>query len=1188
MYLKSIEIYGFKSFANRVKFDFEHGITGIVGPNGSGKSNVADAVRWVLGEKSARQLRSERMEDVIFSGTQVRKPMSCAYVAITLNNEEQQLPVSYDEVTVARRVYRSGESEYLLNGSVCRRKDIVELFFDTGIGKEGYSIIGQGQVEAILSGKPEERRELFDEAAGIIKYKRDKLTAQRSLEREREHLTRINDILLELEDRVQPLQEQAAKAKEYLQYRDHLRQADIQLFLLDQERMEEEILELSKQMKTVDLDLKKEKQQQQSSKEKHQKLEKKLYQLRIKIDELIKSLQEQKVEQEKLEGRKNVLKEQIKTQKTKEEHYTSNVSRIEMELEAKQSRLNQILNQISFIEASREKNKEEEKKERLNLDGIEQQKAKVLEEIEQISSKMQDAKENKVEISGKMTQFATIREQLNIRISDLEEHLQENKKSYEGLFKEQERADDTLQFLQKKESKIKQNQSKLQLEKARKVEKLAKIVQEQEEKKNDSFRLQSHLEALQSMVKHYEGYGNSIRKVMKQRKKFPGILGVVADIMKVDKKYEIAIETALGGKIQNIVTDEEETAKQMIAYLKENRLGRATFLPLDAVSKKSFPEKAKDALEEEGVLGLANELVRTEPKFEVLVQSLLGRILVVENIDVGIALARKYKHSLRIVTLEGEYFHPGGSIAGGAFKNSSNLLARNREILETKKACEAKEKAYEEVKKQREEVQKEQRQIEDDIRLQKQKEQECQLQLHTFVLKRQQLEARSLESKQESKRLQAERANLEAEKAAMEANVKELLQQQTQLESLHQSGQERQEFLQKTLQELSKKEEQHVLALSEYKLQENSYEQQMKFSKENKDRAFDEVRRLQYDLKEAKSDIAGKENLVEELEQKIKETKERGLWLKEQISKQELLLEELQTLEQEKTAEFKQVIEKREHSNQQISVLDKHLYRLQSQQERVEAGKKQSRDYMWETYQLTVRAAKQQLEGEIIASKEELKREVSTWKSKMKQLGSININAMEEYKKIKERYDFLNNQQQDIVKAEAQLVELIGKLEKQMQQQFLASFQEIQGMFNQVFRELFGGGHAKLKLLDEGDLLNTGILIIAQPPGKKLQNMMQLSGGEKTLTAISLLFAIQRLKPSPFCLLDEIEAALDDSNVGRFNQYLHKLTKDTQFIVITHRKGTMTAANTLYGITMQEKGISAMVSVKLIEDDLDN
>ncbi|MCQ2492610.1 MAG: chromosome segregation protein SMC [Lachnospiraceae bacterium] len=1187
MYLKSIEVYGFKSFADKTVFRFKDGITGIVGPNGSGKSNVADAVRWVLGEQSAKQLRGSNMQDVIFSGTELRKPMGSAYVAITLDNSDHSLPVSYEELTVARRVYRSGESEYLINGSVCRRKDIVEMFFDTGIGKEGYSIIGQGQVDKILSGKPEDKRELFDEAAGIIKYKKNKLTAEKSLQKERENLDRVNDILSELTQRVGPLKNQSEKAREYLSYRDSLKTADIQAFLLETGALDAEHHKLTEDIDLINADIGNCRREYESITYRNEALEGELTLLKDKISEESAAIQEQKVEKEKLEGEIKVLKEQINTEKTKEEHYYSNVTRVEDELEDKKQELNSILRQKNQLLARKEENIEAGKEERYALDAVEVSKQETKEELDALTGNMEERRDDKTEILNKMERFATVREQLDLRIEDVESRIAKNEEMKQEAAIYYEKCSANLEKLQKEADALSEKLTEAAKKRSELIRSGNEIAMKGQDKNQELYRVQSRLETLTNMAERYDGYGNSIKKVMENRKKNPGIIGVVADIIHVDRKYELAIETALGGAIQNIVTDDQQTAKKMISYLKETRGGRATFLPLDAVKNRN-PFKNMNALEEAGVIGLASTLVKAENRFRELVDSLLGRIVVVDNIDSAMALAKKYHYSLRIVSLEGDSLNPGGSMTGGAFRHSSNLLARNREIEDGRKLEARIVKEHQELEKAFGENKKAKDELDRIVAAWEKEEQERSLDINTATLRKEQQEDAVKDLEKANALLEEEKQQLISEKESMAENVIRLKEKQASLEEEDLSGEAKIQALKEALEALKEREDHHVAALNEIEMQDRTFDQRISFMAENENRISDEIKRLGFDLAELEEEEDQRENNLEAIEERIDVTKERILELEQLIEENEQLLSEHTKEEKRKNEQFKHSLEDKESLGTQVAALDKESFRLQSRKEKLEERIQAQRDYMWDNYELTYRMAKANWVGELPEDLSAVKKEVASWKSKIKKLGDININAIEEYKEVSERYEFLLAQHEDIMKAEDQLVKLIARLEREMRKQFNDKFAEIQEMFSVVFKELFGGGHAHLELTDSADVLEAGIKIIAQPPGKKLQNMMQLSGGEKALTAISLLFAIQNLKPSPFCLLDEIEAALDDSNVSRFAQYLHKLTKDTQFIVITHRKGTMTAADMLYGITMQEKGVSALVSVNLIEKDLDD
>ena len=697
MYLKSIEVHGFKAFANKIVFDFHNGITGIVGPNGSGKSNVADAVRWVLGEQSAKQLRGASMQDVIFAGTENRKPLSYAYVAITLDNSDHKLPVDYEEVTIARRVYRSGESEYLMNGSPCRLKDVNELFYDTGIGKEGYSIIGQGQIDRILSGKPEERRELFDEAAGIVKYKRRKVTAQKKLEHERENLVRVNDILSELERQLAPLERQSEKAHLYLKKKEELKEYDVNMFLLEVERIEQLLDEAGKNFEIASEHLTETKEQHEKMKSEYAAMEEAMAQMDEKISNLKDSIAGTDVTKGKLEGQINVLKEQIHTAQLTKEHLGERITSIEAQQEERRqqgstydAQRQEYETQLAAIEKTREQAQEK-------LQSIQAEITRCKEGIEEGKNEIIELLNQKASVKAGQQRYDTMLEQIQIRKSQLNQRLLQRKTEESGLVEALQKSEQELADIEAKIIKGKENEAKMQAQKEEWRQKTQENVKKLEQANIHYNKMQSRLESLKNIAERYEGYGNSIRRIMEKKETESGIHGVVADLIQVKKQYETAIETALSSNVQNIVTEDEETAKRMIRYLKENRYGRATFLPLTSVGKKE-PRRNHETEQEKGVIGYADHLVSNDKKYDGIMAYLLGRVLVIDTIDHAVAIAKKYHYSLHMVTLEGEYLSPGGSMSGGAFKNSSNLLGRKREIEELEKNLAAQKKEIEELK----------------------------------------------------------------------------------------------------------------------------------------------------------------------------------------------------------------------------------------------------------------------------------------------------------------------------------------------------------------------------------------------------------------------------------------------------------------------------------------------------------
>ncbi len=1185
MYLKSIEVQGFKSFANKILFEFHNGITGIVGPNGSGKSNVADAVRWVLGEQSAKQLRGASMQDVIFAGTENRKPLSYAYVAITMDNSDHQLAVDYEEVTVARRVYRSGESEYLINGSPCRLKDVTELFYDTGIGKEGYSIIGQGQIERILSGKPEERRELFDEAAGIVKYKKRKATAQKKLENERENLVRVNDILSELERQVGPLERQAEKARIFLKKKEELKTYDVNMFLMEVERIAGQLGEVGEKYQIADAQLKEANQTYENIKVEYEKLEGDMGAMDEEINSLRDRLNNTTVLKGKLEGQVNVLKEQIHTAELTEEHLAERLASIDREkqerLESKQTYENQRSEEEERLREIRERREQAQE----TLTQVQEEIRRCTENIEKGKSEIIELLNNKASVKARQQRYDTMAEQINIRKAHLTKRLLDRKTEEADLEAELSNCQKELDEVNETITSLKQIALEYE-EKARDWKrKSQETSQNLEQDLTRYHKEQSRLESLKNIAERYDGYGNSIRKVMEQKAANKGLLGVVSDLIQVEKKYEIAIETALGGSIQNIVTEDEETAKRMIAYLKQNRYGRATFLPLTSVDGRGG-FKTMDALKEKGVIGLANTLVKTDAKYEGVTAYLLGRVIVAETIDDAIALARKYHYSLRIVTLEGESLSPGGSLSGGAFRNSSNLLARKREIEELEQSVAALEQKIREEKSRLEDVKTAQALLEEDAETNKAKLQEQYILQNTAKIKVERAKEQCGESESVFAGLKAENSELEKQLQEILENKQQILEEIEQAKQRETEIEQENETLSASLEKNTSIEEQAKQTVSQIQMEEAQIVQRVEFVQTNLKRLEGEIARFEDDrtslmeeAKEARADAEKKKQDIEEIKKTIFASDDSHSDLEQELKKKQETREEM-------SQRYKGFFQKREDVSKQISDLDKEVFRLNSQKEKLEEAREYQNNYMWEEYELTLHAA-MELRDEQYQDLAGLKKLIAGIKDDIRKLGDVNVNAIEDYKEISERYEFLKTQHDDLIEAEKTLMGIIEDLDTGMRKQFMEKFAEIQKEFDQVFKELFGGGKGSLELVEGEDILECGIRIIAQPPGKKLQNMMQMSGGEKSLTAIALLFAIQNLKPSPFCLLDEIEAALDDSNVNRFAKYLHKLTKNTQFIVITHRRGTMAAADRLYGITMQEKGISTLVSVNLIEEDLD-
>ena len=1184
MYLKNIEVYGFKSFAQKINFEFHNGITGIVGPNGSGKSNVGDAVRWVLGEQSAKQLRGGNMQDVIFSGTENRKPLSFASVSITLDNSDHKLPVDYNEVTVTRRLYRSGESEYLINGSGCRLKDIQEMFYDTGIGKEGYSIIGQGQIDKILSGKPEERRELFDEAAGIVKFKRRKATTLKKLDEERQNLVRVTDILSELTKQLGPLEKQSETARIYLAKREELKELDVNLFLLDHQRTGELLKELEEKLEQAQRELNEAQAAYDQTKIEYDRLEQELEDLNHRLDTLKEEQQQNALLKQQYEGQVQVLEEQISSGKQNSEHYQNRLTALGEDLDRRTQEKEKLAEDKLELQSRLKEIRASLSKETEALENI-------VSNVEECTQAVEDGKNEIIEIlnsrattKGKVQRFDAMLEQLNIRKAEISQRILRLKSEEEVLEKERLNAQKQYDAVTAVIHSTNEECVRLDGEVQKLQDELKKQNSQMEIGQTAYHREASRLESLKNITERYDGYGNSIRRVMEQKNREPGIKGVVADIIHVQKDYEVAIETALGGSIQNIVTDNEQTAKRMIDFLKKNRFGRATFLPLSNISGRGGLNQ-RDVLSEPGVVGTANTLVNADKEYSELVMYLLGRVLVVDNIDHAIAIGKKYRHSLRMVTIEGESLSPGGSMTGGAFKNNSNLLGRRREIEELERSVGILRKELEETQKSIGENRSRRNVLRDTIADFQQKLRQQYVEQNTAKMNLEQLKEKEGEIQNSYRQIDREQEELRHQAGEIRQDHSSIARE---LEDSQKDEKELETFIetkQKELEEWKAEETEKTHELEKIRLEESSLEQQNQFLQENLSRLNSEIAAFQKESQEIT------ENLVQSREEIHK--KEEGIQELKNAAQECLLKEEQygshraqwQEEKEKRSASHKTFFEKRDHLSEKTSLLDKECFRLRSQTEKIEEQREGQISYMWEEYEITPNNALQYRKEEL-TDRQAIKADVTRIKDEIRKLGSVNVNAIEDYKELLERHTFLSGQYDDIVKAEETLEGIILELDEGMRKQFTEKFRDIQREFDKAFKELFGGGKGTLELAEDEDILEAGIRIISQPPGKKLQNMMQLSGGEKALTAIALLFAIQNLKPSPFCLLDEIEAALDDSNVGRFASYLQKLTKNTQFIIITHRRGTMNAADRLYGITMQEKGVSTLVSVDLVENQL--
>ena len=1182
MYLKRLELQGFKSFADKTALEFMPGITTVIGPNGSGKSNISDSIRWVLGEQSVKSLRGSKSEDIIFAGTQNRKSLGFAEASIVIDNTDGKLPIEFSEVTVTRRIYRSGESGYYINKTPCRLKDVLELFMDTGIGKDGYSIIGQGKIDEILSNKSEDRRAIFEEAAGIVKYRVRKNDSEKKLEQTKVNLLRINDILAEIEANIDPLKKQSEKAKKFLDLREELKGIEIGLFLFNIDNYKEKITEITKDIEIYINQNNNEEAKMQDRQNLKEKLKLSIDEITLKIEETQNLGFEISQKQEKINSDINIAKERIANNNENYDRYLKEIDDITLRVTELEEEKKQRLEKKTNLFSNREKfAKELEEKER---------------ELEKISAKLSseekviEEKKKKVEQNTDLKyEKATLINTQEVNYENLEKREKTVKSEISNTISELDQKrlekDEISKTFYEIESKRNEAAKKLEEINKRKEKSLAKL-KEYEDKINllstDMRVKDSKLKFLSDMEKEKEGYIRSVKSLLLDCEKDSdlkkGMHGVLANIISVPKEYETAIEMTLGQTLQNIVTDTEEDAKRLIEHLRKNNLGRASFLPIASVKGKKVDRLIKNNLS--GVIGIASELVKVDKKYEEIILNLLGRTVIVDTMETAIILARQNSYSFRIVTLKGDIINPSGAISGGstAVKNN-NIIGRTAQIKELEKDIKSLSKKIEDLETQKQEYEKSQEDVLEEVMGLEHIMQDTEI---VYATEKQKVIA----IEENIKRLEIKLANLRNELDQIDKNKNESI---TTKENLEKEIEE----LEKTTEELNL----GIKAFTDKNKDNQKYIDDLNFDITNLKisvSSFDEsstsidelVERINQDIENNKVSIENKKtlrtNILEDnkqLEGKIITLNEQIEKMKQEVSTSGTKVEELKKERIEKNEELSKVEEDITNQFKIIEDLKAQITKQEVKKSKIEYELEQIVNKMWEDYEITPNNV-----GEEYKKPENVQattRKVKSLRDEIKSLGSINIDSIEEYKQTKERYDFMCEQRLDLENSSSKLRKVIQDMTKIMKEQFEKQFKVINKNFGEVFSELFGGGNAELKLTDEENILESGIDIEAQPPGKKLQNMTLLSGGEKALTAIALLFAILKINPAPFCVLDEIEAALDDVNVYRFADYLKKFTKDTQFLVITHRKGTMEAADTVYGITMEENGISKLLSMKL-------
>ncbi len=1171
MYLKEVEINGFKSFANKINFKFNQGITAIVGPNGSGKSNVVDAIRWVLGEQKIKQLRGEKMEDVIFAGTEQRKSHGFAFVSITFDNSDRSLEADFDEVKVSRKLYRSGESEYRLNDNICRLKDIHEIFYDTGIGKEGYSIIGQGQIERILSGKPESRRELVDEAIGIVKFKKRKLEANRKLENDNINILRLKDILLEMENQLNPLKEQASKAKKYIEVKEELKKLEIFDFSTSYIELKGNLEKLEKDIDIINSQIEESKNNYEKSKLENNEFENKLTQFKIEIENINSKIHNILQEMNDISSEEILLSQEndfkLKSNNDLYELLNKNI----LLIKEKKIEIENSINELNRLEISINQNK-------INLADIDIEYSGLKSNIDNLNTLLKNKRTELENITKKELELAT---NLSYSEAKIEYENSEKKKiedNFNRLINEKkdlkhkiDKLDSNLIIINSKKEQLNKDILFLTDELNLNNELNSNISNEIDKVNINITTVKSRLELLINIATRYEGYGNAVKLLMDKYSKNPDNLGVVANLVNVDKEYEIAIESALGGSLQHIVTSNTKCAKEMLTTLKDNKWGKVTFLPLDnlkpgrVLAKRSLPS-------DDGIIGIASDLVTYKSGLDVLINYLLANTIIVKNIDVALKL-NKNKFQSRIVTLDGEIIMPAGSISGGSYKNSTNLLSRKREINKLQEKLD--QLLIEEKKLEKDKGNNDQR-IGDLTNLLKEK---------NDLLSNLSIEKIKIQENINSLNSMIKKIDIELENI----NTKEINDSIVDIDDLKDNYNNilsQKENVNYEIGTIQKSIDEKVKYYENLLNNINNLQLLIDKDKGKKSVIEETIKRLNKEISNFNKDNTELDNKINNNTNLIEKNKDRIIHLNNNYEGKKAihsdLIEELKKVEAENQKLLSQnslLYEEREKLNNIILDLEKNKLRLTNSYSNTETKFNTKVAYMWDEYGLTYSETKD-IKADINSNNVES--DIQKLRNKIRNFGSINVAAVEEYRSLNDRYNFYKKQLDDILQSKENLQKIIKSLDKNMVDQFNNNFYKLENQLEKVFKELFGGGRVKMELTDPDNILESGININAQPPGKKLQNMLQLSGGEKALTAISLMFAIQNMNPSPFCFLDEIEAALDDHNVIRFSEYLSNLVNKTQFIVITHRKGTMQAADRLYGVTMQEKGISTLVSVELV------
>ena len=1180
MYLKRLEMQGFKSFADKTVIELMPGITSVIGPNGSGKSNIADCIKWILGEQSMKSLRGAKTQDVIFAGTQNRKSLGFAEASLVFDNTDGALPIEFSEVTITRKIYRSGETGYYINKAPCRLKDVVELFMDTGIGRDGYSIIGQGKIDEILSNKSEDRRHIFEEAAGIVKYRTRKEESEKKLEQTKLNVLRINDIITEIEGNLEPLQQQSDKAKQYLNLKEELKNIEVGLFLYNIEKNKKDLEETSKNEEIMKSNLNLEEGKLEKIKIQKEEIKTEIDEITNKIEQMQNIGFESQKQIEQFNSNINIAKNKIKSNQEITERNKAEIIELQKKIDGLKKDIEQKESRKTNLKQNKENFEQELKQKEEELENLTKKLSTKELEIEEIKKRVETNTDKKYELQTEISKKQANIENYEKRQKQLKQEISSQILEIDTIKIKKEDIEKEFNIIENNRNKILKELENNQKQKNEITTKLKQYDENIVKLTNEMRMKTSRHNFLVETEKEKEGYIKSVKQLLldceKDQELNKGMYGVIANLISVPKEYETAIEMALGANLQNIVTETEQDAKKLIEYLRKNNLGRASFLPISSIKGKKLETiKGKKV----GVVGIASDLIKFDKRYEQIILNLLGRTVIVDNMQNAINLSKENNNTFRIITLEGDIINVSGSMTGGSIaKKTVNILGRSKEIEQLKQEIEKIKNKIEKIEKERQEYENSSEDILEETENLSKQLQEIEI---TYATEKQKLQSideniqnfqeRINNQKEEQVNSEKSKAKLLEEKAKLEKEIIEITKQNQKEQEVIDEFTSSNKDSQKYIDDLNEDITNLKISVTSFNESEASIEEMAEML--NKEI---ETHTKNMESKEAQIETDEKENI--ELLKQIEETEKQIENVKMQVTNSGENIEKLKTNRIEKNQKLSKKEDEQTEEFMLIEDLKSQITKLEVKKSKVEEDITEIINKMWEEYELTPNQAGNFPKPENIQLSQ---RKVNNLRTDIRELGSVNVNSIEEYKNLKQRYDFMCEQRLDLEESMTKLRKVISEMTETMKNQFKEKFEIINKNFGEVFKELFGGGQAEVTLTDENNILESGIEITVQPPGKKLQNMTLLSGGEKAFTAIALLFAILKINPAPFCVLDEIEAALDDVNVYRYAEYLKKYTKDTQFLVITHRKGTMEVADTVYGVTMEEKGISKLLSITL-------